>query len=274
MSDKSDFHLVRPSPWPLFASAAAAGLLLAFVFFLHGANYSGLTAISFLFLLLACMFCWWRDIVSEAVNEEAHSNLVKKGLRVGMVIFILSEVIFFAAFFGSFFKAWLDPVSLTQDYWPIKALSWPPQGLELINPWNLPLLNTFILLLSGTTVTWAHYALLKNDNRGLVKATALTVMLGLIFTSIQLYEYHHAPFFFHEEGYKGIYSSNFFMATGFHGMHVLIGTIFLGVCLFRAIRGQFTPKDHLGFEFAAWYWHFVDVVWLFLFTFLYWLSAV
>ena len=153
------------------------------------------------------------------------------------------------------------------QYARVEALGgvWPPKGIETFDPWHLPLLNTLILLTSGTTVTWAHHALLENDRQGLKAGLWLTVILGILFSFVQAYEYSHAAF-----GFKGnIYGATFFMATGFHGAHVIIGTIFLAVCLLRAYRGDFTPKQHLGFEFAAWYWHFVDVVWLFLFAAIY-----
>jgi cytochrome c oxidase subunit 3 len=270
-SDK--FHLVRPSPWPIFTSSAACGLVIALALYMHSTAYSGIAFFSFLILLLLCMFCWWKDIIIEAITENAHSNIVKTGLRIGMVVFILSEVMFFFAFFWSFFTSWLSPAYVLEDLWPVKLLNWPPEGIQTLDPWSIPFLNTLILLLSGTTVTWAHYSLLNNDNKNVIKALIITVLLGLCFTSLQAYEYYHASFLFHEEGYKSIYSSNFYLATGFHGLHVIIGTIFLATCLVRAMKKQLTHKDHLGFEFAAWYWHFVDVVWLFLFTFLYWLSA-
>jgi cytochrome c oxidase subunit III len=186
--------------------------------------------------------------------------------RYGMMMFIASEVMFFAAWFWAYFDAALyanDP----QLYSRIENLGgvWPPKGIETLDPWHLPLLTTLILLTSGTTVTWAHHALLENDRQGLKMGLWLTVILGLIFTGVQAYEYAHASF-----GFKGnIYGATFFMATGFHGAHVIIGTIFLAVCLLRAYQGDFTPRQHLGFEFAAWYWHFVDVVWLFLFASIY-----
>ena len=143
--------------------------------------------------------------------------------------------------------------------------TWPPKGIETFDPWHLPLLNTLILLTSGTTVTWAHHALLGNDRQGLKYGLILTILLGLTFTCVQAYEYSHAHFDFK----NNIYGATFFMATGFHGFHVIIGTIFLTVCLFRARAGHFKPEQHFGFEAAAWYWHFVDVVWLFLFFCIY-----
>jgi len=192
-------------------------------------------------------------------------------LRYGMIMFIASEVMFFVAWFWAFFDASLFPGEAAQvlrtDY---TGGVWPPKSIEVLDPFHLPLYNTIILLLSGTTVTWAHHALIHNDRKGLVWGLALTVALGVLFSAVQVYEYVHAPFAFKDS----IYGATFFMATGFHGFHVFIGTIFLIVCLIRAMRGDFTPKQHFGFEAAAWYWHFVDVVWLFLFVSIYvWGSA-
>jgi cytochrome c oxidase subunit 3 len=183
-----------------------------------------------------------------------------------MIMFIASEVMFFVAWFWAFFDASLYPGEEIQAA-RVEALGgqWPPKGIEVLDPWHLPLYNTIILLLSGTCVTWAHHALLHNDRKGLVTGLSLTVALGILFSAVQAYEYAHAPF----EFANSIYGATFFMATGFHGFHVLIGTIFLIVCLIRAINGGFTPERHFGFEAAAWYWHFVDVVWLFLFFSIY-----
>ncbi|MGE3306257.1 MAG: cytochrome c oxidase subunit 3, partial [Rhizobiaceae bacterium] len=192
-------------------------------------------------------------------------------LRYGMIMFIASEVMFFVAWFWAFFDASLFPgeaVQVARDTYTGGV--WPPKGIEVLDPFHLPLYNTIILLLSGTTVTWAHHALLHNDRKGLIWGLTLTVLLGILFSYVQYYEYVHAPFEFRDS----IYGATFFMATGFHGFHVLVGTIFLAVCLFRAMAGDFTPKQHFGFEAAAWYWHFVDVVWLFLFVCIYvWASA-
>jgi cytochrome c oxidase subunit 3 len=218
-------------------------------------------------LVLFTMFVWWRDVVKEGRVDKAHTELVRKGLSIGMALFILSEVMFFFAFFWSFFKASLFPeMVLDGGVWPIKDGIWPPEGIETFDPWSIPLMNTLVLLLSGTTVTWAHHALLENNKKEMVQGLTITVILGFIFSCLQAFEYYHAPFKFTD----GIYASNFYMATGFHGAHVLIGTIFLTVCLFRARKGHFEKGNgHLGFEFAAWYWHFVDVVWLFLYVFVY-----
>jgi cytochrome c oxidase subunit 3 len=186
--------------------------------------------------------------------------------RYGMILFIASEVMFFVAWFWAYFNTALFPADMHQVARDAFVGGvWPPKGIETFDPWHLPLLNTLILLTSGTTVTWAHHALLHNDRQGLKWGLICTIALGLSFTCVQAWEYSHAAF-----GFKGnIYGATFFMATGFHGFHVIVGSIFLIVCLVRALAGQFTPKQHLGFEFAAWYWHFVDVVWLFLFSCIY-----
>jgi cytochrome c oxidase subunit III len=192
-----------------------------------------------------------------------------------MLMFIASEVMFFVAWFWAFFDASLFTDEAIQAS-RVAATGgvWPPTGVEVFDPWHLPLINTLILLTSGTTVTWAHHALINNDRQGLKMGLLATVVLGVLFTIVQAYEYGHAAFAFSRDAGGNIYGSTFFMATGFHGFHVIVGTIFLIVCLFRAYAGHFTPKQHFGFEAAAWYWHFVDVVWLFLFAAIYiWGSA-
>jgi cytochrome c oxidase subunit 3 len=212
------------------------------------------------------MFNWWSNTVREA-HEGYHTPVVQLHLRYGMILFIASEVMFFLAWFWAFFSAALFPSAVD-----VVGAQWPPQGTEVLDPFGWPLLNTLILLCSGTTVTWAHHALIHGDREGLKKGLWCTILLGLLFTGIQAYEYIHAPFSFsrlNEELPGNIYGSTFFMATGFHGAHVIICTIFLIVCLARAYKGDFTPKQHFGFEAAAWYWHFVDVVWLFLFVSIY-----
>lgn len=272
MSKQShDYHLVDPSPWPLLGSLSALIMFTGAVFFMHDKPLGNVMLPVGLLLVLYTMYVWWRDVVREGLKDGHHTNIVRHGLRFGMALFILSEIMFFFVFFWSFFKSSLDPVLLFEGAHlfdipeSVKEGVWPPEGVVTFNPWDLPFINTLILLLSGTTVTWAHYALLHNDRANLVKALWLTVILGICFTILQAYEYHHAAFGFKD----GIYSSNFYMATGFHGVHVIIGTIFLAVCLVRAKKGHFSPEGHLGFEFAAWYWHFVDVVWLFLFASVY-----
>jgi cytochrome c oxidase subunit 3 len=253
---KHPYHLVDPSPWPAVGAIGAGVLAVGLVLFMH--DVAAWVWPIGLALILATMFLWWRDVVREATFEGHHTPIVQIGMRYGMLLFIASEVMFFSAFFWAFFNA---------SIWPMEATGgvWPPEGVLPFDPFQLPLLNTLILLTSGVTVTWAHHALREGDRRGLLQGLGLTILLGLTFTAVQAYEYGHAAFGFRD----GIYSSTFYMATGFHGAHVIIGTIFLIVCWFRAWAGHFKPEHHFGFEAAAWYWHFVDVVWLFLFFCIY-----
>lgn len=267
---KHPYHLVDPSPWPLIGAFSALSMFAGLVLLLHGHAIGKILLPSGLFMVLVTMYVWWNDVIKEGRHSH-HTNVVRHGLRFGMALFITSEVMFFFAFFWSFFKSSLAPELVFEGahIFEIGKIAsqgvWPPANIETLDAWDIPFINTLILLFSGTTVTWAHYALLNNNQRDTVRALAITVVLGLIFTALQAYEYHHAKFGFKD----GIYASNFFMATGFHGVHVIIGTIFLAICLVRASKGGFSPEGHLGFEFAAWYWHFVDVVWLFLFACVY-----
>ena len=202
-------------------------------------------------------------MVREANSGVDHTPIVQHGLRVGMLLFIASEVMFFFAFFWAFFHATIPAINA------IAHTVWPPKGVVPFDTWGLPFLNTLILLTSGATVTIAHHAIRHGDRSKTAFWILLTVLLGMLFTALQAYEYAHAAFGFKD----GIYSSTFFMATGFHGFHVIVGTLFLLVCFFRVKAGHFTAEQHVGFEAAAWYWHFVDVVWLFLFTCIYWWAA-
>jgi cytochrome c oxidase subunit III len=265
-----DYHLVEPSPWPLIGSIAAFTMAVGLVLVMKSLTVAGLKVGPYVFGagvlgVLYTMLNWWLNVIREATYEGHHTRVVQLSHRYGMIFFIASEVMFFVAWFWAYFDASLyanDPIQFQRT----ELLGhWPPKGIETFDPWHLPLLNTLILLTSGTTVTWAHHALLHNDRQGVKWGLWLTVALGLLFTCVQAYEYSHAAF--HYSG--NIYGATFFMATGFHGAHVIIGTIFLAVCLWRVYQGQFTPQHHLGFEFAAWYWHFVDVVWLFLFACIY-----
>jgi cytochrome c oxidase subunit III len=259
------YHLVDPSPWPAVGAISLFLVTFGMAMFMH-AKHGGAILLGLGFMgVLYTMFAWWRDVVKEAMHEKKHTPAVSRGLRAGMALFITSEVLFFAAFFWAFFNASTLPKLPLEDTWAIAKGVWPPAGIHPFDPWHLPFLNTLILLLSGTTVTWAHWCILHNDNKNTIKALWCTVILGLLFTACQAYEYTHAAFGFKE----GVYATTFYMATGFHGFHVIVGTIFLSVCLARAYKNHFTPQQHLGFEFAAWYWHFVDVVWLFLFVFVY-----
>jgi len=285
-SKQHDYHIVEPSPWPLVGSISAFVLAIGAIAWMR-TGQGGLFGVEgpwmfFAGLLgvLATMIGWWRVVVHESTVERAHTPVVQLHLRYGMILFIASEVMFFVAWFWAYFDAALFPAAETITGDQLIGLTarqeatggqWPPAAtgdgrfVATFDPWGLPLVNTLILLLSGTTVTWAHHALLQNDRRGLTQALVLTVLLGLTFTCLQAYEYMHAAFEF--SGH--IYGSVFFMATGFHGAHVIIGTIFLAVILARAVAGHLSPEKHFGFEAAAWYWHFVDVVWLFLFASIY-----
>ena len=260
-SMKQPYHLVNPSPWPLTGSIGAGLTVLGIVQAAHYGSY--LFLVLGLVVVLATMAFWWLDVLKESSTPGLHSPVVRLGLRYGMTLFITSEVMFFVGFFWAFFHFALYPEHVLDAVGP--AL-WPPAGIETFDPFNLPLLNTMILLLSGCTVTWAHHALIENDRRGLIMALGLTILLGLSFTGFQALEYSDAPFKF---AGGGVYPAVFFLATGFHGFHVIVGTCFLVVCWFRSRAGQFTPQRHFGFEAAAWYWHFVDVVWLFLFVAVY-----
>ncbi len=255
-----DYHMVEPSPLPAMAMVSAGLIAFGLIMFMHEVTAWVLPV--GLLAMLYTMFVWWREVVNEATHKHDHTMVVQIGLRYGMALFIASEVMFFVAWFWAFFNAAIYPTEAMGGVWP-------PEGIELFNPWGVPLLNTVILLSSGVTVTFAHHALRKNDNKGLIMWLWATVILGAAFTGFQAFEYMEAPFSIS----GGIYGTTFFMATGFHGFHVIVGTIFLAVCLVRSYKGHFTPDHHFGFEAAAWYWHFVDVVWLFLFTFVYWWTS-
>ncbi len=255
-----DYHILQPSIWPFLGAVGAFVMLFGAVMWMH----DGTPFIFFagLLVVLYTMYAWWSETIAEE-HAGDHTPVVRIGLRYGFILFIMSEVMFFAAWFWSFFKHAMYPMGPQS---PAVDGVWPPAGIETFDPWHLPLINTLILLCSGAAATWAHHALVHENNRKDMKAgLLLAVVLGLLFTLFQAYEYSHAAF-----GFSGnIYGANFYMATGFHGAHVIIGTIFLFICYLRTRAGDFTPESHIGFEAAAWYWHFVDVVWLFLFCAVY-----
>lgn len=258
-TQRHSFHLVDPSPWPLFVSLSALSMTTGLVMWFH--LYIGGALIAFIGLLslLFNSFFWWRDIVREATFEGQHTQMVQKGLRVGMLLFVVSEVMFFFGFFWAFFHAALVPT-------PEVGSVWPPKGITVFTPWDIPLLNTIILLTSGATCTWCHHSILCGNRENAILSLSLTIFLAIIFSGFQLYEYKHATFTMSDS----TYGSLFFMATGFHGFHVQIGTIFLFIALIRLAQNHFSRIHHFGFEAASWYWHFVDVVWLFLFISVYW----
>nr|YP_011017359.1 cytochrome c oxidase subunit III [Amblyomma tigrinum]WQF69022.1 cytochrome c oxidase subunit III [Amblyomma tigrinum] len=251
------FHLVEKSPWPLTSSISAFSLTLGFVNYF---NYkeSELIFIA-LFLLILSSFQWWRDISREASFQGFHTKFVLQGLKFGMMLFILSEVFFFLSFFWAFFHSSLSPnIELGSN--------WPPKNIFPFNPYEIPLLNSTILISSGISVTWSHHAIMIGKLNSALLSLKMTILLGILFTIFQMFEYYEAQFSITDS----IFGSTFFLTTGFHGIHVIIGTIFLIISFFR-IKNCFMSKNHFfGFEASAWYWHFVDVVWLFLFTFMYW----
>ena len=266
-----DYHIVDPSPWPFVGSLTAFIMAVGAIMSMKGLAIGGLKAGPVLFGLgllgvLYTMAAWWSDVIKEAQVRGDHTRVVQMHHRYGMIMFIASEVMFFVAWFWAFFDSSIYAGEAKNFLrFEFTGGHWPPTGIEVLDPWHFPLINTLLLLTSSTTVTWAHHALLHNDRDGVKQALWLTVILAVCFTGVQAYEYTHAAF-----GFAGnIYGATVFMATGFHGFHVIVGTIFLAICLLRTYQGDFTPKQHLGFEFAAWYWHFVDVVWMFLFISIY-----
>jgi cytochrome c oxidase subunit 3 len=256
------YHLVDPSPWPLLASFGAFMLTSGLVLYMHKFVGGWTLLITGFTLILYIMYTWWRDVIREATFEDQHTITVQKGLRLGMVLFIVSEIMFFFAFFWAFFHSSIAPAHSIGGVWPPKAIS-------TINTFTIPLTNTFLLLTSGATVTWAHHALLVRAKKHTLVALTFTILLATLFTCLQGLEYVNAPFNISD----GVYGSCFYMATGFHGFHVFVGTVALIVSFIRIILNHFTNKHHFGFESAIWYWHFVDVVWLFLFINVYWWSS-
>ena len=254
---KHPYHLVDARPWPLTSALRALGLTRGLVVWFH--SYRRILILAGLIGLVFSIIQWWRDVTRERTILGLHTRIVETGLKWGVILFITSEVIFFFSFFWAYFHSSLGP---TVDVGGV----WPPTGVMPFNPFDIPLLNTVILLSSGATVTWAHHAILNKNYKSSLTSLALTVILGLYFTGLQAIEYVEASFRIADSAY----GATFFVATGFHGLHVIIGTTFLAVCLIRLTLGHYRDTHHFGFEAAAWYWHFVDVVWLFLFTSIYW----
>uniref|UniRef100_UPI0030039452 cytochrome c oxidase subunit III n=1 Tax=Triatoma boliviana TaxID=3120505 RepID=UPI0030039452 len=256
-SHNHPYHLVDYSPWPLTGSIGAMTLTSGMIMWFHK-NDMKLYILGIIITILT-MIQWWRDITREGTYQGKHTLAVTKGLKLGMILFIISEVFFFISFFWGFFHSSLSPTIEI-------GMMWPPKGILTFDPMQIPMLNTMILLCSGITVTWAHHSLIQSNHSQTTQALFITVILGLYFSMLQAFEYYESSFTISDS----IYGSCFFMATGFHGIHVIIGTIFLTVCLTRHIMCHFSSKHHFGFEAAAWYWHFVDVIWLFLYISIYW----
>jgi cytochrome c oxidase subunit 3 len=256
---KHPYHIVDPSPWPLITALGAFFTTFGFVMYMHFYQNGFLLFALGLLLVILTSAIWWRDGIREATFEGHHNSYVRKGVKMGMILFILSEVMFFFAFFWAFFHSSLNPTIEI-------GCVWPPKGIIAINPWHVPLLNTFVLVTSGAYVTWAHYAILAGYRKESINALIYTIIFAAFFTFLQAYEYSVAPFNISDS----VYGSVFYMTTGLHGSHVLIGTIFLIICLFRHLAHHFTRTHHVGFECASWYWHFVDIVWIFVYFFIYW----
>nr|YP_009499424.1 cytochrome c oxidase subunit III [Oberthueria jiatongae]AWT58468.1 cytochrome c oxidase subunit III [Oberthueria jiatongae] len=257
MNFNHPYHLVDYSPWPLTGAIGVLTLVTGLVKWFHNFNMN-LLILGYIIIGLT-MYQWWRDVSREGTYQGKHTILVTKGLRWGMILFIVSEIFFFISFFWAFFHSSLSPNI------EIGAI-WPPLSIMPFNPFQIPLLNTIILISSGVTVTWAHHALMENNYSQVNQSLFITISLGVYFTILQAYEYLEASFSIADS----IYGSTFFMATGFHGLHVIIGTFFLMICFMRHLSNHFSKNHHFGFEAAAWYWHFVDVVWLFLYISIYW----
>lgn len=256
------FHLVDPSPWPFIGSFSVLGLTFGFTMYLHSYEGGAFIALNGFILVLITMFGWWRDVIREGTFQGHHTLVVQQGLRLGIILFIISEIMFFFAFFWAFFHSALAPTIEI-------GCVWPPKGITPLDPFKIPLANTLLLLSSGVTVTWCHHAIVKGNKIVALFSIILTLFFALFFTYLQYVEYTEASFQLSD----GIYGSTFYMATGFHGFHVMVGTIFLTVCLFR-INNQFSRTHHIGFEGAAWYWHFVDVVWILLYISIYWWGSL
>nr|AML25813.1 cytochrome c oxidase subunit III [Scolytinae sp. BMNH 1274288] len=257
MKQNHPFHLVNQSPWPLTTSFSVFTMLMGTIKWFH--MFKSDLMIMGLILTLLSSYQWWRDITRESTYQGHHTMKVAKGLQWGMILFIISEIFFFFAFFWAFFHSSLSPAIEL-------GMNWPPKEINTFNPLEIPLLNTLILLTSGLTVTWAHHSLMENNFNQSLQGLFLTVLLGIYFSILQGYEYMEAPFSIADS----VYGSTFFMTTGLHGLHVIVGSTFLLICLIRLYKNHFSSTHHFGFEAAAWYWHFVDVVWLFLYISMYW----
>jgi len=256
-NEQHPFHLVDPSPWPMMTSLSMLSLVMSFVMYFH---YKMCYHHALLSLFIFCFYLcrWFSDIIVESTFEGHHTSKVRQGIRLGMCLFIISEIMFFFSFFWGFFHCSLSPSIAI-------GCMWPPKDILALDPWGLPLWNTVILLSSGVTITCAHRGILSGERGVTNNGILATILYGAIFTVVQGYEYNVAPFSINDS----IFGSLFFVLTGFHGTHVLIGTIFLIVCFRRQIKYHFTRRHHVGFECAIWYWHFVDIVWLFLFAVIY-----
>nr|YP_010235800.1 cytochrome c oxidase subunit III [Bambusicaliscelis fanjingensis]QTD82418.1 cytochrome c oxidase subunit 3 [Bambusicaliscelis fanjingensis] len=257
MKKNHPFHLVTKSPWPILLSMNIMTMMLGMIMWLTKKTL--MTMITGIMLTTLCSIMWWRDVTRESTFQGMHTKKVIKGIKMGMILFIISEVMFFSSFFWSFFHSSLAPSIEI-------GMNWPPKSIMSFNPMEIPLLNTIILLSSGTTITWAHHSLINNKLNSSMKSMTITIILGMYFSILQKWEYNQSQFTMSDS----VYGSTFFVATGFHGMHVLVGTMFMAVTTLRMKKMHLTNNHHLGLEMSAWYWHFVDVIWLFLYMMIYW----
>nr|UZT67581.1 cytochrome c oxidase subunit 3 [Tessmannella kiplingi] len=251
------YHLVTLSPWPLFVSLS---VLIFMIGSINMFNYSSylLMFIGLLSIIL-CSYQWWRDITREGTFQGMHFKKILVSLKLGMMLFIVSELFFFISFFWSYFHSALSPTIELGSMWP-------PKNIQQFNPYKIPLLNTIILLSSGVSVTFCHYSILNNNMKNSLISLFMTIFLGMIFMGIQMFEYNHSLFCINDS----VYGSMFFMTTGFHGFHVFIGTIFLMIGFIRLWYNHLSKDHHYGFEAASWYWHFVDIIWIIVFSMIYW----
>nr|YP_004733177.1 cytochrome c oxidase subunit III [Abidama producta]ACT36223.1 cytochrome c oxidase subunit III [Abidama producta] len=257
MMKNHPFHLVDNSPWPITGSIGVMTMTTGMVMMFQKTNFYLLTL--GLMITTLTMHQWWRDTTRESTFQGLHTLSVTKMMKMGMIMFIISEILFFTSFFWSFFHSSLVPAVEI-------GMNWPPKSINSFDPMQIPLLNTMILLSSGITITWAHHSMLEKNHTQVIQSLFITITLGMYFSLLQGYEYYEAPFSIADS----IYGSTFFMATGFHGLHVLIGTTFITITMLRHMMFHFSSIHHFGFEAAAWYWHFVDLVWLFLYVSIYW----
>uniref|UniRef100_UPI0030018034 cytochrome c oxidase subunit 3 n=1 Tax=Ammophila clavus TaxID=2594619 RepID=UPI0030018034 len=257
-SHNHPFHMVDKSIWPLITSMSIFNMAFNLIIWFN-TNENWNIFLIMLIMTLSSMYMWWKDVINESTFQGCHTSFSNKNMRMGMMLFIVSEIFFFLSFFWAYFHMALSPSI------EIGAM-WPPKGILLINPYKIPLLNTLLLVSSGFTITWSHYSLINSLKNESILSLSITINLGLIFSMIQIYEYIMCPFTMSDS----VFGSIFFMMTGFHGIHVMVGTIFLIVCLIRMYKNHYSFYQHLSFEMASWYWHFVDVVWLFLYIFIYW----
>lgn len=251
------FHLVNYSPWPIISAINIIIIITGLIIWFH--QFNPILLFLRLLIIIISSYQWWRDVCRERTFQGLHTQKVTLNIKYGIILFIVSEIFFFISFFWAFFHRNLRPrIEL--------GSIWPPTTVIPFNPFQIPLLNTIILLTSGISVTWTHHRILNNNFKQRIQSLLITIILGIYFTLLQAYEYHEAPFTIADS----IYGTTFFVATGFHGLHVIIGTTFLFICFLRLKNNHFSSYHHFGFEAAAWYWHFVDIVWLFLYTFIYW----